>query len=168
MNSICANLNNSFLGKILRFNFATVTKSANKKAASNKNVKPEKQKFMKKQKQAASKEMATARRSGGNDRAAPYARALFTVENQNSEVFDSEEVLRRGMIAKSWSRYTMLQLHKESEFEAKFLKSRINAMQELQMISPVLAERAAHISYKSAPITIKPAAETKPDKLPFE
>lgn len=156
------------LGKIFQFNFATATKAANKKAVANKNVKPEKQKFMKKQKQAASKEMAAARRSGGNDRAAPYARALFTVENQNSEVFDSEEALRREMIAKSWSRYTMLQLHKESEFEAKFLKSRIRAMQELQAISPVLAERASEISYEPAPITIKPAAETKPDKLPFE
>ena len=41
-------------------------------------------------------------------------------------------------------------------------------MQELQAISPVLAENASHISYEAAPITIKPAAETKPDKLPFE
>jgi len=168
MSSICGNLRNSFFGSIFRFNFATAAKSANKKVAANKNVKPEKQKFMKKQKQAASKDMAATRRSGGNDRAAPYARALFTVENQNPEIFDSEEFLRRQMIAKSWSRYAMLQLHKESEFEAKFLNSRLRAMQELQAISPVLAERAAHISYETAPITIKPAAETKPDKLPFE
>lgn len=168
MSSICGNLRKSIFGNLFRFNFATAAKPANKKAAANKNVKPEKQKFMKKQKQAASKEMAATRRSGGNDRAAPYARALFTVENKNAETLDSEEALRRGMIAKSWSRYTMLQLHKESEVEAKFLHSRVRAMKELQTISPVLAERAAEISYEPAPITIKPAAETKPDKLPFE
>ena len=169
MNSICGNLLNAFFGRICRFNFATAAKPANKKAVANKNnVKPEKQKFMKKQKQAASKEMASARRSSGNDRAAPYARALFAVENRNPEFLDSEEALRREMIAKSWSRFTMLQLHKESEFEAKFLNSRIRALKELQAISPVLSEKAAQISYESAPITIKPAAETKPDKLPFE
>lgn len=168
MNSICGNLRKSFFGSIFRFNFATAAKPANKKALTNKNVKPEKQKFMKKQKQAASKEMAATRRSGGNDRSAPYARALFSVESKTTESFDSEEALRREMIAKSWSRYTMLQLHRESEADAKFLHSRIRAMNELQTISPVLAERASEISYESAPITIKPAAETKPDKLPFE
>lgn len=168
MSSICGNLRKSFFGSIFRFSFATAAKPSNKKAAANKNVKPEKQKFMKKQKLAASKDMAATRRSGGNDRAVPYARALFTIENKCTENFDSEEVLRREMIAKSWSRYTMLQLHKESDVEAKFLHSRIKAMKELETISPVLTERASEISYEPAPITIKPAAETKLDKLPFE
>lgn len=168
MDSICRNLRNSIFGTVFRFNFATATKSGGKKSVANKNAKPEKQKLMKKQKMVASKEMAAARRSGGNDRSAPFARALFNVDNQSPEVLENEERLRRELIAKSWSRWTMLKLHKESEFEAKFVKSRIRAMEELQAISPVLAERASQISYDAAPITIKPAAETKPDKLPFE
>ena len=167
MNLICKSLRNSFTN-LLRSNFATATKGGAKKAAANKNAKPEKQKFMKKQKLAASKEMAAAKRSGGNDRSAPFARALFNVENKSADIIENEELLRRQLIAKSWSRWTMLKLHKESEFEAKFVKSRIRAMEELQKISPVLAERAAQISYDAAPITIKPAAEIKPEKLPFE
>ena len=168
MDSICRNLRNSIFGIAFRFNFATATKSGGKKVVANKNAKPEKQKLMKKQKMAASKEVAAVRRSGGNDRSAPFARALFNVENQNPEILENEERLRRELIAKSWSRWTMLKLHKESEFEAKFVKSRIRAMEELQAISPVLAERACQISYETAPITIKPAAETKPGKLSFE
>lgn len=153
---------------VFRSNFATATKSAPKKAVGNKNAKPEKQKFMKKQKLAASKEMAAARRGGGNDRSAPFARALFNVDNQIPEFIDQEETLRRQLIAKSWSRWSMLQLHKESEFEANFVKSKIRAMKELQEISPVLAEMASQVSYEPAPITIKPAPETKPDKLILE
>ena len=170
MDLICRNLRSSIFGSIFRFNYATATKAkaTGKKAASNKNGKPEKQKLMKKQKMAASKEMASIRKSGGNDRSAPFARALFTVENQNVEMIESEEALRRELIAKSWSRWTMLKLHQESEFEAKFVKSRIRAMEELQAISPVLAEKASEISYELAPITIKPAAETRPVKLAFE
>jgi hypothetical protein len=168
MDSICRNFRNSIFGAFFRFNFATATKGGGKKAAANKNLKPEKQKLMKKQKMVASKEMAASRRSGGNDRSAPFARALFNADNQSPEILDNEERLRRELIAKSWSRWTMLKLHKESEFEANFVKSRIRAMEELQSISPVLAERASQISYESAPITVKPAAETKPDKLPFE
>lgn len=168
MNYISGTLRNLLLGDVFRLNFATAAAKSSKKSIANKNAKPEKQKFMKKQKQAASKEMATARKSGGIDRAAPFARALFTVDNQNSEIIGPEEFLRRKMIAKSWSRFTMLQLHKESEFEANFLKSRMKALQELQQISPVLAEKASEIYYEAAPITIKPASETKPDTLPFE
>ena len=166
MDSICRNFR--FFGSIFRSNFATATKTANKKTAPSKNAKPEKQKLMKKQKLAASKEMATTRRTGGSDRSAPFVRALFNVENESPEFIEKEEALRRGLIAKSWSRWTMLQLHKETEFEANFVRCRIRAMEELQAISPVLAERASQISYEPAPITIKPAAETKPDKFPFE
>lgn len=168
MDSICRNMRNSIFGTIFRLNFATATKSGGKKGVANKNAKPEKQKLMKKQKIAASKEMASARRSGGNDRSSVFANALFNLENQDTEIVENEERLRRELIAKSWSRWTMLKLHKETEFEANFVKSRIKAMEELQAISPVLAERASQISYEAAPITIKPAAETKPDKLPFE
>lgn len=168
MDSICRTFRQSIFGITSRFNFATATKSVGKKAVANKNAKPEKQKFMKKQKMAASKEMSANRRSGGNDRSAPFAQALFNSENKSPEVIEGEEQLRRELIAKSWSRWSMLKLHKESEFEANFVRSRIRAMEELQAVSPVLAERAAQISYEPAPITIKPAAETKPDKLPFE
>lgn len=168
MESIYRSLRNSIFGNVFRSNFATATKPATKKAAGNKNVKPEKQKLMKKQKLAASKEMAAVRKSGGNDRSAPFARALFNVENEMPGFIEQEESLRRELIAKSWSRWTMLQLHKESEFEANFVRSKIRAMEELQAISPILAEKASEISYESAPVSIKPAAETKPDKLPFE
>jgi ribosomal protein L20A (L18A) len=62
----------------------------------------------------------------------------------------------------------MLKLHKETEFEVNYVRSRLRAMNELQAVSPVLAELASEISYKPAPITIKPAAETKPEKMAFE
>ena len=64
---------------IFRSNFATASKAGGKKAVANKNAKPDKQKFMKKQKQAASKEMAATRKSGGADRSVPFSRALFTL-----------------------------------------------------------------------------------------
>ena len=153
---------------IFRSNFATASKAGGKKAVANKNAKPDKQKFMKKQKQAASKEMAATRKSGGADRSVPFSRALFTVENKSPDMIESEEAIRRELISKSWSRWTMLNLHRETQFEANFIRSRIKAMEALQTVSPVLAENASEVLYESAPITIRPAAETNPEKLPFE
>ena len=165
ISQFCKSLNN-----LIRSNYATATKTSSKKGpnSGNKNAKPEKQKLMKKQKLAASREIAANRRSGNNDRSSTFAKALFDSEKGRNDFIDSEEILRRQMIAKSWSRWSMLKLHQESEFEANYIRSKMRAMEELLKISPVLAEIASELSYEIAPVNMKPAAETKPDKLPFE
>jgi hypothetical protein len=170
MESLCRKIGTfMFFGSSFRMNFATATKNAPKKGgAQKKDVKPSKQKLMKRQKIAASNQVSAARKNGHSDRSVPYSRALFTVENKSDELIKSEESLRRELIAKSWSRWNMLKLHKETEFEVNYVRSRLRAMNELQAVSPVLAELASEISYKPAPITIKPAAETKPEKMAFE
>lgn len=151
--------------RLANVGFATAAKG--KKALPDKNAKPAKQKLMKRQKEAASKEVHAGRRGGG-DRATSFIQALFSANPSRSEAPDDEELTRRAVIAKSWSKWTMLKQHHMSFQEAQFIKSKIRALEELQRVSPVLAEKATEISYEPAPLTIKIAAETRPNVLPFE
>lgn len=158
----------SILKAFLQRNFASASVKNKKVASAKNNAKPEKQKLMKKQKLASSnsKESVSSRRGNSNDRAVPFTRALFSVEN-SIPIMDREEVLRREVIAKSWSRWKILKLHQDSTFEADFIKSRTGAMQQLQAISPILADKASRISYEPAPFSLKPSPESLPTELPF-
>ncbi len=143
---------------------STASKS---KTAASKSVKPEKQKFMKKQKLAAARDSTVSKRGNSADRASPFITALFETETTNAPPQELEELQRRTLIAKSWSKWKMLQLHSQSLWEKRFLESKMRAMHELNQISPVLAERASQLVYEPAPVSLKPPSETLPIDLPF-
>lgn len=164
------------MASLLQFSrrfFASALKSK-AAAAGSKNVKPGKQKLMKKQKMAAAREASASKRGNQADRATPFIQALFNVSNESAAAaagtvgeLEWEELQRRTVIAKSWSKWKMLQLHSESLWEKRFLQSKLAAMQALTELSPQLAECASAISYEPAPASIKPPAETPPSELPF-
>jgi hypothetical protein len=153
------------LASQLRRCLASAVKS--KSSASSKSIKPEKQKFMKKQKMTASRDSNAMKRGNSGDRASPLITALFEVHQTAQPPQQVEELQKRTLVAKSWSKWRMLQLHNQSWWEKRFLQSKLQAMQELSQLSPLLAERAAQISYEPAPVSLKPPSETLPSDMPF-
>lgn len=158
----------TFLASFVR-NFAAAATKNGKKNAGASSAKPEKQKFLKKQKMAVARDAQASKRNSSADRASPFIQALFPpVQRKSGEISAEIETLeRRSLIAKSWSKYCMLKEHQKSQFEAQFLRSKLHAMQELRAISPMLADKASEIDYQPAPSALKPASETVPQELPF-
>ena len=143
------------------------TAPGKKKAVSlsNKNAKPVKQKLLKKQKMSSAK-AGSGNAAQSSDRASRYSAALFK-QPENSLLSaaqsNEDELAQRTIIAKAWSKWTMLQEHAASDANARFLRSKFNALRELQLVSPILYERAIQVDYSPAPLTIKPATETPPE-----
>lgn len=150
-------------------NFAAAASKNGKKNAGASSAKPEKQKFLKKQKMAVARDAQASKRNSSADRASPFIQALFPPLREAGDISHTEiETLeRRALISKSWSKYCMLQQHQKSLFEAQFLRSKLQAMQELREISPMLADKASEIDYQPSSSAIKPASETVPQELPF-
>jgi hypothetical protein len=148
--------------------FATAGKTGKKGAAqTGKNAKPAKQKLMGKQKQTAARSSSAGHGSNA-DRVSRLTDALFPKPDVSRSEMGTDEHARRTLIAKGWSKWRMLQEHAASNSAARFLRSKLNAVAELQSLSPILAEKAMQISYDPAPQSIKPAAETPPARLPFQ
>jgi hypothetical protein len=95
--------------------------------------------------------------------------ALFTNNNEQTPLKDAETLEQRAIISKAWSRMQMLRQHSQSSWERTFLQSKLRAMDELQAISPELANLAKIVDYSIPPAHRRIPTETPPNpsKFPF-
>ena len=101
------------------------------------------------------------------DDSARFKDALFSVDPSRVEFKPSEEELgRREIIAKAWSRYCGAKDRSQQMHEYFFMASKVRALAELARISPQLAEKAQEIDYKLPPQRRMPSLYP-PNKLPF-
>ena len=96
-----------------------------------------------------------------------FKNALFSVEPEKLEYEPSaEELERRQIIAKAWSRYCGTKDKAQQMHEYFFMTSKVQALTELNKLSPELAKKAQEIDYKLPPQRRMPSLYP-PSKLPF-
>lgn len=132
---------------------------------------PQKQQFRKRFKDAVA--AAAASQTGGTTQLTQreaLTDALFKVTNVQtppSAEADSEVIAQRAFISKAWSRWQMMQLHGQSQWERALVQSKIDAMRELEKVSPELAKIARAPDYSIPPAHRRLPTETPPDPAKF-
>lgn len=129
---------------------------------------PQKQQFRKRFKDAVA--AAAASQTGGTAQLTQreaLTDALFKVTNAQAPEAESEVISQRAFISKAWSRWQMMQLHGQSQWERALVQSKIEAMQELQKVSPELARIARVPDYSIPPAHRRLPTETPPDPAKF-
>lgn len=120
-----------------------------------------------KRKTSFSSKKRLLKRTKVQDQSALLKDALFAVEPAKAEYSPTaEELERRSIIAKAWSRYCGVKDKAQKMQEYFFLLSKVRTMEELQKIDSELAERAKEISYAPPPLRRLPSI-FPPTKLPF-
>lgn len=130
---------------------------------------PQKQQFRKRQKDAIARASARAFSPTTTVRDSLTA-ALFHVTNESEgRQHDVSCLDERAVISKAWSRLQMLRLHAQSSWERAFLQGKLDAMAELERVSPELARDANEIDYSLPPLHRRIPTDTPPDttKFPF-
>ena len=122
-------------------------------------------KKMKNSFQSRSKRVKKSSRS--IDDSARFKEALFSIEPSRLEYKPSiEELERREIIAKAWSRYCGAKDKAQKMHEYFFMASKVKAMNELAKLSPNLAKKAQEIDYSLPPQRRLPSLYP-PNKIPF-
>jgi len=130
---------------------------------------PQKQQFRRRQKDAISRASARTFVPTTTVRDSLTA-ALFQVTNENEEKQNGASCLdERAVISKAWSRLQMLRLHAQGSWERAFLQSKLDAIAELERVSPELAKAADEIDYSLPPLHRRIPTDTPPEttKFPF-
>lgn len=165
------------LGFLSQIKLRFISKSANAKAAALKSVAPRKQQLMRTKKmQELLKSKSNANANNLNQRTS-LINALFEkekiieVEENFQKKVDSEssesELNQRVLISKTWSRWCMLERHKQSTLEKEFMQSKLEALDLLKRIDLDLYNLAERPVIAIPPFHRRPPTLTPPDPNNF-
>lgn len=128
---------------------------------------PARQQFRKRIKDAVAIARPGGAASPQNQREA-LTEALFSVSNENVPPRDARtELEQRREIATAWSRVAMAQLQEQTAWERGLLRSKMQALDELQAVCPELAQHACQIDYSIPPAHRRIPTDTPPDPTKF-